>query len=80
MEAVGTGGDAGAGDDGSLGHFMDMTRAPNPIGQDDHSSPLTLDKSLFSIPALRGFGAVLQNLTKPTIRILVADQQRSACE
>lgn len=62
-------------DDDSLGHFMDMTRASNPTGQHDHSSPLPPGEGLFNIPAPAGSLAVLQNLTRPTIRILIADDQ-----
>src|ERR1700676_5071286 len=56
-----------------LATSMDMTRASNPIGQHDHSSPLAPDGGLFNIPAPEGSFAVLQNLTRPTIRILIAD-------
>lgn len=80
MEAVGTGAGAGAGDDDSLGHFMDMTSAFNPIGQDDHSSPLTPHEGLFNIPVPEGSVAALQNHTRPAIRILVADDQPTILE
>jgi hypothetical protein len=80
VEAVGIGAGAGADDDDSLGHFMGMTRGSNPIGQDDHSSPLTPDERLFSIPVPENSVAVLQNLTRPTIRILVADDHPTILE
>ena len=57
-----------------------MTRAPNPIGQDDHRSPLTLDKGLFNTPFPEGSVAVLRKLTKPTIRILDADDYPTILE
>src|ERR1700737_1574157 len=63
-----------------LAAFMDMTGASNPIGQDDHSSPLTPDEGLFNIPIPGGSVAVLQNLTRPTIRILVADDHPTKLE
>jgi CheY-like chemotaxis protein len=69
----------GCSNDDSLGHFMDMTRASNPIGQ-DHSSLLTPDEVLFNIPGPEGSVAVLQNLTRPTIRILVADDHPTILE
>src|ERR1700730_1889932 len=56
-----------------LAAFMDMTGASNAIGQDDHSSPLGPDEGLFKITVPEGSLAVLQNLTRPIIRILVAD-------
>ena len=66
--------------DDSLGHFMDMTRASNPIGQHDHSSLLAPDEALFNIPVPDGSLAVLQNLTRPTIRILIADDHPTILE
>lgn len=69
MEAVGTGAD----DDDSHGHFMGLTRASDPIGQDDHSSPLAPDEGLFHIPVSESSVAVLQDHTESAIRILVAD-------
>jgi DNA-binding NarL/FixJ family response regulator len=57
-----------------------MTRAPKPIGQDDHRSPLTPDKGLFNTPFPEGSAAVLRKLSKPTIRILVADDHPTILE
>src|SRR3984893_19491423 len=59
---------------------MGMTRASNPIGQDHHSSALTPDEGLFNIPVPGSSVAVLQNLTRPTIRILVADDHPTILE
>ena len=59
---------------------MDMTRASNPIGQHDHSSLLAPDEALFNIPVPDGSLAVLQNLTRPTIRILIADDHPTILE
>ena len=59
---------------------MDMTRASNPIGQHDHSNPLAPGEGLFNIPAREGSLGVVQNLTKPTIRILIADDHPTILE
>jgi DNA-binding NarL/FixJ family response regulator len=59
---------------------MDMTRASNPIGQDRHSGPLTPDQGLFHIPVPGSPVGVLENLTRPTIRILVADDHPTVLE
>ncbi|HSY65904.1 MAG TPA: response regulator transcription factor [Terriglobales bacterium] len=55
---------------------MDMTRASDPIGQADDSSPLAPDEGLFNIPVPEGAVAVLQT----SIRILVADDQPTILE
>jgi CheY-like chemotaxis protein len=52
---------------------LTMIPLVNAIGQGDYSSPLTPDEDLFKIPVPEGSVAVLQNLTRPVIRILVAD-------
>jgi DNA-binding NarL/FixJ family response regulator len=66
--------------DDSLGHFMGMTRASNPIGQDRHSSRPTPGAGLFHIPVPGSPVGVLENLTRPTIRILVADDHPTILE
>ena len=68
MEAVSIG--TGAVDDDSFGHVMGMTRASNPIGHE----------GLFNIPVPEASAAVLKNLTKPAIRILVADDHPTILE
>ena len=71
MEAVGTGADAGA---------AEMIPLVNRIGQGDHSSPPTPDEGLFKITVPEGSVAVLQNLTRPIIGILVADDHPTILE
>jgi CheY-like chemotaxis protein len=70
VEAVSIGAGVGADDDDSFGHDMSMTRASNPIGHE----------GLLNIPAAKASVAVLKNLTKPAIRILVADDHPTILE
>lgn len=59
---------------------MDITRGSNPIGRNDRSSALTPDEGLFNIPVPGSSVALLQNHSKPTIRILVADDHPTILE
>ena len=59
---------------------LTMIPLVNAIGQGDHSSPLTPDEGLFKIPVPAVSVALLQNLTRPTIRILVADDHPTILE
>ena len=59
---------------------LTMIPLVNAIGQGDPSSPLTPDEGLFKIPVPEVSVALLQNLTRPTIRILVADDHPTILE
>jgi DNA-binding NarL/FixJ family response regulator len=59
---------------------LTMIPLVNSIGQGDHGSPLTPDEGLFKIPVPAVSVALLKNLTRPTIRILVADDHPTILE